>query len=132
MHLVQKHPHISLDEIRSLGHLFFSWDIDGDGFLSMTEMAEMLDKVVDELFHEIDRDGSGSVDRSEIRDLVARLGVYNRPAALGVNSTLLCRLTLFHVKTGQSLSNKEFEAAMKQMDNDESGQVSLLEFRKWW
>ena len=61
---------------------------------------------VDELFAELDADGSGSIERSELRILLQQLG---RPAAA-----------------------EDLDRIMKVIDEDESGEVELNEFKTWW
>eukprot|EP01043_Picozoa_sp_COSAG02_P065463 COSAG02_NODE_9886_length_2082_cov_10.451336_1_plen_624_part_10 len=64
------------------------------------------DKTVDELFAELDDDGSGTIEREELRTLLTQLG---RPAG-----------------------NKDLEKIMRAIDADGSGEVELAEFKVWW
>eukprot|EP01052_Picozoa_sp_SAG31_P023858 SAG31_NODE_1992_length_6709_cov_3.654870_8_plen_251_part_00 len=57
-------------------------------------------------FADIDSDGSGTLDRTEIERLASRLGV--------------------------TLRKKELDAAMEAMDDDGSGEVDFEEFLDWW
>lgn len=59
-----------------------------------------------QLFHEIDADGGGTLDRDEIRQLARRLG--------------------------KRLSDKQLNEAMMAMDADGSGDVAFDEFLSWW
>eukprot|EP01043_Picozoa_sp_COSAG02_P056564 COSAG02_NODE_6722_length_3401_cov_4.311932_1_plen_657_part_10 len=103
---VRKFPHMWRPEIQGLENLFCTWDADGSGEITLDEMAEMLQRVVRDLFDKIDLDGSGSLSTKEIKKLVEQLG--------------------------QNLSDKEFKEAMNSMDRDGSGQVSFSEFEAWW
>jgi calmodulin len=58
------------------------------------------------LFDEIDEDGSGALDRDEIRVLAKRLG--------------------------KKLTNAKLDAAMAEMDADGNGDVDFDEFLSWW
>ena len=103
---VRKFPHMKRAEIHGLDNLFRAWDSDASGEITLEEMAEMLQRVVRDLFDKIDLDGSGKLDSKEVRTLVTQLG--------------------------QQLSDKEFREAMSAMDSDGSGQVSFSEFEAWW
>ena len=59
-----------------------------------------------ELFDEIDTDGGGTLDRGEIKALADKLGV--------------------------AMSKRELDLAMKEMDEDGSGEVDFEEFAEWW
>eukprot|EP01052_Picozoa_sp_SAG31_P012474 SAG31_NODE_731_length_12498_cov_7.368336_2_plen_475_part_00 len=61
---------------------------------------------LEKLFRSIDVDGSGSLDRAEIATLAA--------------------------KAGKTMSTRQLDDAMLQMDGDGSGQVDLDEFSKWF
>lgn len=61
---------------------------------------------VDDLFLELDGDGSGSIDRDELRVLLQQLG---RPAGAA-----------------------ELDRIMAAVDVDGSGSVELAEFKAWW
>ena len=58
------------------------------------------------MFEEVDKDGSGMLDRDEVK--------------------LLCQ------KMGKNLSSKQIDAAMAEMDDDGGGEVDYEEFKKWW
>lgn len=64
------------------------------------------DKSVDDLFNELDDDGSGTIEREELRTLLTQLG---RPAG-----------------------NKDLDRVMCAIDADGSGEVELSEFKIWW
>ena len=69
------------------------------------EEAAILQEV-EKLFHEIDTDGSGELERFEIGQLAVRMG--------------------------KELTPDELDDAMDAMDEDASGSVSLEEFKQWW
>jgi hypothetical protein len=54
----------------------------------------------------VDEDGSGSLDKDELRQLVARLG--------------------------KRLTDQQLQDAMDEMDPDQSGDVDYDEFEVWW
>ena len=60
-----------------------------------------------ELFEEIDEDGSGSLDASEVAQLYMQA-------------------------RGEKLGKAQLQAAMAEMDTDRSGVVELPEFERWW
>jgi glycerol-3-phosphate dehydrogenase len=62
-------------------------------------------KNVEELFHAIDTDGSGFLDRTEVGELASTLGI--------------------------SLSDEDLDAAFDQMDENSNDRVDLREFEKW-
>eukprot|EP01043_Picozoa_sp_COSAG02_P008344 COSAG02_NODE_265_length_26599_cov_13.943698_9_plen_1428_part_00 len=70
------------------------------------EEGEMVDVEMKQLFREIDDDGSGTLDKAEIRQLVARLG--------------------------KRLTDVQLQQAMDEMDPDGSGDVDFEEFQEWW
>ncbi len=70
----------------------------------MAEEAER--QQLRQLFGEIDEDGSGLLDRAEVRELAEKLGV--------------------------TLSSAELDDAMAQMDEDGSGEVDFEEFAEWF
>jgi calmodulin len=59
-----------------------------------------------QLFHEIDADGGGTLDRDEIQQLAKRLG--------------------------KRVSGKALAEAMQEMDADGSGEIEFEEFLSWW
>eukprot|EP01051_Picozoa_sp_SAG22_P004763 SAG22_NODE_263_length_13359_cov_3.396531_15_plen_125_part_00 len=59
-----------------------------------------------ELFNEIDEDGSATLDREEIANMCKTLG--------------------------RELTARELEVAMTSMDADGSGEVDIDEFKEWW
>lgn len=59
-----------------------------------------------EIFAKVDANGDGLLDRSEISALASRLG--------------------------KTLTPAELDAAMKEMDADNSGEVDIGEFENWW
>ena len=67
---------------------------------------EMQDLEVQELFDEIDEDGSGFLDKDEVRELLAKLGMDTDPEKL--------------------------DSVFFEMDNDHQGEVELQEFMWWW
>lgn len=74
--------------------------------MNMEEMAEVLERIVRDLFDRIDKDGSGALSTKEIKRLVNMLG--------------------------QNLTDKEFKECMREMDKDNSGEVGFREFEGWW
>jgi hypothetical protein len=65
----------------------------------------MASQVEYQIFEELDEDGSGSLDQTEIQELMKRIG--------------------------KPLSAGELRDAMAEMDKDQSGSVDVLEFRSW-
>ena len=63
-------------------------------------------EAIKDLFIETDDDGSGLLDRSEVKQLAVMLG--------------------------QKLNSKELDMAMAEMDEDGSGEVDFDEFFAWW
>ena len=63
-------------------------------------------KSLEDLFNEIDTDGSGALDRKEIEELSTKLGA--------------------------DLDDSELDAAMAEMDADGSGEAKFWEFKRWW
>ena len=63
-------------------------------------------EAIKDLFFETDDDGSGLLDRSEVKQLAIMLG--------------------------QKLNSKELDMAMAEMDEDGSGEVDFDEFFAWW
>ena len=70
------------------------------------EEGDMVDVEMRQLFREIDEDGSGTLDKPEVRQLVARLG--------------------------KRLTDVQLQRAMEEMDPDGSGDVDFEEFKEWW
>lgn len=102
----RKYPHMRREEIQGLENLFRTWDEDGNGEISLEEMAVMLERVVRDLFDNMDKDGSGALNTKEVKNLCVMLG--------------------------QNLNDKEFKEAMSHMDKDHGGQVEFEEFEAWW
>ena len=75
-----------------------------DGATAQVESMEV--RRVRKLFQEIDLDGSGALDRTEVTALIRQMG--------------------------QSLKKEEVDAAMLAMDADGSGEVDFNEFKDWW
>lgn len=72
----------------------------------MTRVADRMNQLR-EVFESMDADNSGSLDHEEITEMIAKhLGMKLKPA--------------------------ELEEALKQMDDDSSGEVSFSEFYAWW
>jgi hypothetical protein len=63
-------------------------------------------EAIKDLFFETDNDGSGLLDRSEVKQLAIMLG--------------------------QKLNSKELDIAMAEIDKDGSGEVDFDEFFAWW
>jgi Ca2+-binding EF-hand superfamily protein len=104
---VKKFPHLQGAEVRALESLFFYWDTDGSGEISLEEMMYMMERVVQDLFDKTDKDGSGHLDADEVRQLALQLG--------------------------QNLRDAELAEAMEQMDGaDGNGMISFDEFESWW
>ena len=61
---------------------------------------------LDERFKEADLDGSGELDFEELSE--------------------------FCKKQGMNFTNREWELLVESLDADNSGTVSLQEFKKWW
>jgi Ca2+-binding EF-hand superfamily protein len=92
-------------EIVALYDLFQDW-ADGDDDINLQEMVVLLDKLVKDAFDKYDTDHSGCIDKTEVLDLMDELGLV--------------------------LSPKDLDAAMKEMDTDDSGEVQYGEFKAWW
>ena len=104
---VKKFPYMKVEEIRALEELFYAWDVDGSGEISMEEMMMMMERVVRDLFEKTDADNSGTLEAEEVRQL-----------ALGL---------------GQDLTDAELQEAMDQMDQDGMhGKVGFDDFAGWW
>jgi Ca2+-binding EF-hand superfamily protein len=88
---VKRFPHMKAEEIRSLETLFYDWDRDSSGEISMEEMMTMMERVVRDLFDKTDKDNSGTLEAAEVRQLALELG--------------------------QNLTEEELDEAMDQMDN---------------
>ena len=89
--------------LRATGLFAVAGGLDKDG---KPKSAEELEEMLVRLFSEIDSDGSGHLDRSEVEELSGRLGT--------------------------KLTSLQLNTAMMQMDEDGSGEVDLDEFRVWW
>ena len=89
-----------------------SW---GKSFKAKKCKTETLMRVVDqpkipnakELFEDMDADSSGRLDKDEVAQLYKKA-------------------------RGQKLRKSDLTAAMKEMDDDNSGEVDLSEFESWW
>ena len=103
---VKRYPHMHEREVEGLEELFLSWDDDGSGEMNMEEMAEVLERIVRDLFDRIDKNGNGVLSTKEIKRLMHMLG--------------------------QNLTDKEFKEVMREMDKDNSGEVGFREFESWW
>jgi len=103
---VKRYPHMHEREVEGLEELFVSWDDDGSGEMNMEEMAEVLERIVRDLFDRIDKNGNGVLSTKEIKRLMHMLG--------------------------QNLTDKEFKEVMREMDKDNSGEVGFREFESWW
>ena len=81
-----------------------------DGMISEEEFMEAIRGFdignFERLFHELDVDGSGFLNKMEVRQLATKLGA--------------------------KLSEEELLAAMQQMDSSGDGQVDSREFSSWW
>ena len=67
--------------------------------------ASSTDKIV-EMFHLLDEDGSGALDKNEVSQLAKKLG--------------------------DKLKPKDLRDAFSRMDRSRSGEVSLADFQHWW
>ena len=101
-----KFPHMKREEVLELERLFNVWDVDDSGSISIDELALVMEGVVKDLFDSLDRNGSGSLERSEAKDLILQLG--------------------------EDITASEMSAALSSMDADGSGEVTYAEFEKWW
>jgi Ca2+-binding EF-hand superfamily protein len=89
-----------------LGELISWWRRSGEA--TQEKFTALNDRMhsTRELFDQIDVDGSGLLDRTEVERLVKMLGVH--------------------------MNGTEIDAAMQQMDSDASGEVDFQEFWSWW
>lgn len=83
-----------------------SGEIEFDEFFSWFSDAMENDTMTREAFDRADADGSGAIDREEVREVMKELG--------------------------QKVGKRELDMAMREMDDDNSGEVSFEEFREWW
>ena len=65
---VKRYPHMHEREVEGLEELFVSWDDDGSGEMNMEEMAEVLERIVRDLFDRIDKNGNGVLEPTELFD----------------------------------------------------------------
>lgn len=104
-----RYPTIMAAEIRSLRKMFERHavtDSNGEQSISLAGMVEVLNEGYQHLFNQLDQDDSGSLDAKEVEALVSQLG--------------------------EQFSTSELGAMMKELDADNSGDVSFEEFRIWW
>ena len=84
-----------------------SGEIEFDEFFAWFSDAMENDTMTREAFDRADADGSGAIDREEGREVMKELG---------------------HGRVGKM----ELDNAMREMDDDSSGEVEFEEFRQWW
>ena len=63
-------------------------------------------KSLEELFAEVDADGGGTIGKDELRRLM--------------------------IKLGRQVGSAELDRIMSFIDEDNSGEIELSEFREWW
>lgn len=63
-------------------------------------------KVVEDIFKSFDKDGSGSIDKSELKDAVAELGL--------------------------TMTNDQVSNMLRDLDSNKDGVIQLSEFLHWW
>ena len=136
------------DKDQMLLKLFNSVDTDGGGSLGMAEIVELSRQAghglkgveLEAAMAEMDEDHSGEVDFSEFQQWFKRMDDDNallKDAFAAVDSDGSNSLDKWELETvlfemGQTLTPAELNAAMRTMDDDDSGEVSFEEFAEWW
>eukprot|EP01043_Picozoa_sp_COSAG02_P055528 COSAG02_NODE_6450_length_3562_cov_4.810858_2_plen_602_part_00 len=104
-----RYPALLPAELRSLREMFERHAVSGrhgERSITLSGVGEILNEGFQHLFNQLDADNSGSLERKEIEALVSSLG--------------------------EQFSTSELNAMMKELDADDSGDVSYEEFRNWW
>ena len=98
---------------------------DGDGYQEDVLMEE---EIVN-FFEEMDNDGSGLLDRDEVKQLLVKLG---KSRAICLLLVIVGPILTVCVIVGRMVDDEELSSIMHEMDRDDSGEVDLSEFLTWW
>ena len=104
----QLHPHMLEAEIKSLGWIFdeFAMGTGSEVYIDHRAVQHMLEESLAHLYKKLDRDHSGTLDRSEIKTLLGSLG--------------------------QPTTSTEMDQLMSELDVDGDEKIDLREFMAWW
>ena len=75
----------------------------------LLENKDNLEKEIEELFQQIDVDGSNEIEKKEFREFMKK----------------------FYAKSGRKINNEIIDKFMKKLDKDKSGTINLEEFRDY-
>ena len=100
------------EKTHPLSHvMFYQGDDKASALVEALEWAEnkynsLSNEIVKQTFDTYDADGSGTIDKNELAKLSKELG--------------------------HSLSDRELEDALKDLDTNEDGVIDFSEFQRWW
>ncbi len=147
--MVKVDKNASEAEIQSkLAVAFKAVDADGSGLLDKNEVAQLAASAgkhlsaieLDAAMAEMDEDNSGEVSFDEFAQWYKRMAedddmlreVFNQVDTDGSGALNRWELETVLIEMGEQVTREELNAAMRMMDDDNSGEVCFDEFKAWW